>query len=56
MSQAEQTIKVQGESIFSVRPDQLSITLGVKTENQTVQKAQTERKIQERNSEATEAL
>lgn len=50
MSQAEQTIKVQGESIFSVRPDQLSITLGVKTENQTVQKAQTE------NADAIQAI
>ena len=50
MSQAEQTIKVQGESIFSVRPDQLSITLGVKTENQTVQQAQTE------NADAIQAI
>ncbi|MGN7311943.1 SIMPL domain-containing protein [Alkalicoccobacillus gibsonii] len=50
MSQAEQTIKVQGESILSVRPDQLSITLGVKTENQTVQQAQTE------NADAIQAI
>ncbi|MBM0067599.1 SIMPL domain-containing protein [Alkalicoccobacillus gibsonii] len=50
MSQAEQTIKVQGEAILSVRPDQLSITLGVKTENQTVQQAQTE------NADAIQAI
>lgn len=50
MSQAEHTIQVQGEAILSVRPDQLTITLGVKTENQRVQQAQTE------NAEAIQAI
>ncbi|MFK3939089.1 SIMPL domain-containing protein [Alkalihalobacillus sp. NPDC078783] len=50
MSQAEHTIQVQGEAILPVRPDQLSITLGVKTENQSVQQAQTE------NADAIQAI
>ncbi|MEK4563974.1 SIMPL domain-containing protein [Alkalihalobacillus sp. FSL R5-0424] len=50
MTQTERTIQIQGESVLSIRPDQLSITLGVKTENQSVQQAQTE------NADAIQAI
>ncbi|MDQ0208513.1 SIMPL domain-containing protein [Alkalicoccobacillus murimartini] len=40
--QQENTIKVMGEGVLSAQPNQVKITIGVKTENPSVSKAQTE--------------
>lgn len=42
MNQQEHTVRVFGESVISVSPDQVRITLGVKTENPSVSQAQAE--------------
>ncbi|MCM2676990.1 SIMPL domain-containing protein [Shouchella plakortidis] len=42
MNQKEHTVRVFGESVISVSPDQVRITLGVKTENPSVSQAQAE--------------